>query len=187
MASENETVMAVCAEWRACIEAADPSVWNDERIAGLVKTTKEQQLAYLDRIEAARERERTEIEANALAIGGIVEASRHTPGNAAAMREALETIHDKVNGLDEECGVDPVEIRDIARAALAAPARNCDRFADETDAQIAFLNEVWLISVDRETMLALDKYENWSDGMRTRYGRWLLAPAAERKGEGDGK
>lgn len=58
MASENETVMAVCAEWRACIEAADPSVWNDERIAGLVKTTKEQQLAYLDRIEAAWERER---------------------------------------------------------------------------------------------------------------------------------
>ncbi len=47
-------------------------------------------------------------------------------GNAAAMREALETIHDKVNGLDEECGVDPVEIRDIARAALAASARNCD-------------------------------------------------------------
>jgi hypothetical protein len=29
--------------------------------------------------------------------------------------------------------------------------------------------------------------ENWTDEMRTRYGRWLFAPATERKGEGDGK
>ena len=47
-------------------------------------------------------------------------------GDSAAMREALETIHDKVNGLGEECGVDPVEIRDLARAALAKPPRNCN-------------------------------------------------------------
>lgn len=72
-------------------------------------------------------------------------------------------------------------IYELANTALAAPPRNCDRFADEIDAQIAFLNEVWLISVDRETMLELDKYENWTDEMRKRYGRWLLAPA-ERKG-----
>ena len=107
-------------------------------------------------------------------------------GNAAAMREALKAIHDKVNGLDEECGVDPVEIRDIARAALASPARNCDRFADETDAQIAFLNDVWLISVTKETALERDRFENWTDEMTSRYAKWLLAPAAERKGDGDG-
>ena len=47
-------------------------------------------------------------------------------GNAAAMREALVKIHDLTNALDEECGVDPVEIRDLARAALSAPPRNCD-------------------------------------------------------------
>ena len=126
MANENETVMDVCAEWRDCIESADPSVWNDARIAGLVKTTKAQQIAYLDRIVAAWKREKSEIESDALAVGGIVEAERHKPGNAAAMREALEMILDKVNGLDEECGVDPVEIRDLARAALSAPARQCD-------------------------------------------------------------
>ena len=136
MASETESVMAVCAEWRDCIESADPSAWNDERIAWLVKTTKAQQIAYLDRIEAAWKREKSKIEANALAVGGLVEAERRrvvfsktettTVGNAAAMREALETIHDKVNSLDEECGVDPVEIRDIASAALSAPARQCD-------------------------------------------------------------
>ena len=103
--------------------------------------------------------------------------------NAAAMREALKTIHDKVNSLNEECGVDPVEIRDIARTALSAPARNCDRFADETDAQIAFLNEVWLISVTKETALERDRFENWTDEMKSTYAKWLLAPEAERKGD----
>ena len=54
------------------------------------------------------------------------EAARHTPGNAAAIYAALVKIHDLTNALDEKCGVDPVEIRDIARAALSAPARQCD-------------------------------------------------------------
>ena len=77
------------------------------------------------------------------------------------------------------------EVIDIVDAALSEPPRNCDRFANELDTQLAFLNEVWLISVDRETMLERDKYENWTDEMRARYGRWLLAPKVERKGEGD--
>ena len=47
-------------------------------------------------------------------------------GNGAKMREALQTIHDRVNSLDEECGVDPIEVRDIARAALGSAPRNCD-------------------------------------------------------------
>ena len=34
---------------------------------------------YADRIEAAAKRERAEIEANALAVGGVVEAARHKP------------------------------------------------------------------------------------------------------------
>ena len=42
------------------------------------------------------------------------------------LRDALMQIYDRVNSLDEDCGVDPVEIRDIARAALATPPRNCD-------------------------------------------------------------
>ena len=53
----NESVANILAEWRECIEAADPTVWDDARIAGLVKTTKAQQLAYLDRIEAAWKRD----------------------------------------------------------------------------------------------------------------------------------
>lgn len=67
-----------------------------------------------------------------------------------------------------------------AKTALAAPARNCDRFGSEIDAQIVFLNEVWLISVDESTMLERDRFENWTDEMRSAYAKWLLAPAAER-------
>lgn len=52
-------------------------------------------------------------------------------GNAAKMREALKQIYDRVNSLNEECAVDPVEIRDIARDALAASPRNCDAFSKD--------------------------------------------------------
>lgn len=47
---------------------------------------------YANRIEAAWKRERAEIEAQALSIGGIVESSRHKQkpqGNAAEMREEI--------------------------------------------------------------------------------------------------
>ena len=117
----------------------------------------------------------------------------HAVGNAAALREAVVALLalDSL-GCDEDTAalaafvpgmVDSsakcLEAFRKAKSALASPARNCDRFADELDAQLAFLNDVWLISVDRKTMLELDKYENWTDEMRKRYGRWLLAPAAE--------
>ena len=42
------------------------------------------------------------------------------------LREAVTKILDLTNSLDEECAVDPVEIRDIAKAALAEPAKNCE-------------------------------------------------------------
>lgn len=38
----------------------------------------------------------------------------------AKLREALTKILNLTNSLDEDCAVDPVEIRDIAKAALAA-------------------------------------------------------------------
>ena len=97
--------------------------------------------------------------------------------NTKAMRDALEYAREvlALNGY-----VEPVVRCD---AALSKPPRNCDRFDDELDAQLAFLNEVWLISVDRDSMLERDKFENWTDEMRKRYGRWLMAKAAEQKGE----
>ena len=49
-------------------------------------------------------------------------------GNSKAIHEALVKIHDLVNSLDENCGVDPIEVRDIAREALDKPIRYCDMF-----------------------------------------------------------
>ena len=102
------------------------------------------------------------------------------PSNAAAMREALE----HVEKLAREFAVGnyyvcdfPKMLLDAIRAALAARARNCDRFQTELDAQLAFLNDVWLISVEKEPMQKPDKFENWTEQMKTCYGRWLLAPA----------
>lgn len=46
--------------------------------------------------------------------------------NTKALYDALKKIHDLVNSLDENCGVDPIEVRDIAREALSKPPRNCD-------------------------------------------------------------
>ncbi len=91
-----------------------------------------------DRLETAMNRERAKIEADALEVGGIVEAARReVPGNAAAMREALTKIFNLTNSLDEDCAVDPVDIRNIAKAVLAEPVRNCDRL-DVDDAFEAF-------------------------------------------------
>lgn len=127
--------------------------------------------------------------------------------NMAAIRKALEMFVDHASCLyhcdihrlypnttecggvladGEECPMKPeCDAVFKGRAALAAPPRNCDRFVDELDAQLAFLNEVWLITVDRETMLEQDKYENWTDEMRKRFGKWLLA-FATKEGEDDG-
>ena len=109
------------------------------------------------------------------------------------MREALEVIRGMVNeeledlkDISDEVRADFISIRGWCDHALAGPSRNCDRFADELDAQIAFLNEVWLISVTKGSMLERDKFENWTDLMKARYAGWLFAPAAEQKEENDG-
>ena len=52
------------------------------------------------------------------------------------LREALTKILDLTNSLDEDCAVDPVEIRDIAKAALAAPPRNCDKYSHDEALQV---------------------------------------------------
>lgn len=97
-----------------------------------------------DHILAAWKRERAEIEAQALSIGGIVESSRHTQkpqGNAAALREAVVALLDALDslGYDEITATLAALVPDMAdssarclaafrkaKDALAAPARNCD-------------------------------------------------------------
>lgn len=63
-------------------------------------------------------------------------------GNAAAMRVILEKCRDYFVDLLEEVNVE--EEKDLLAkidAALAEPARNCDRFRNETEAEDAYTKE----------------------------------------------
>lgn len=116
---------------------------------------------YADRIEAAWKRERAKVEADALEVGGIVEAARTAEkssalGNAAAMREALvkakkaichhaeyvcqslswENSDIQSNCADILCAHrDLCEAKTAINAALAEPARNCDVGTAEEQAE----------------------------------------------------
>lgn len=91
--------------------------------------------------------------------------------NNAAMREALKEIERKCNSLDEECAVDPVEIRDIARAALSSPPRNCDRHEckNYTTATKMFEREV-------PSSCSMFGSEFFCE-----LGKWILSPYKRRK------
>ena len=94
-----------------------------------------------DRIEAAAERERKRQEAlriNECIVSREEEASEWQKriGNVAAMREALEGV---VKYLGEIIPTQrEIELVKSARAALSAPARNCDRFATYKEAVEAY-------------------------------------------------
>jgi len=105
---------------------------------------------------------------------------REAVGNAAKMREALRRC---ANYLDVDdaglCKDECDALREVMQSALSAPPRNCDRFAGELDAQLAFLKEVWLIFVTKDTMLERDKFENWTEKMKSIYAKWLYAAKGE--------
>lgn len=107
---------------------------------------------YARRIEAAAKRDKAEAEAEALAVGGIVEAARHKPGNAAATRAALRALRDASRDfynqilnskyseiLDKYTCVKQgfpavLDLRSafpMANYALSAPPRNCDVGSEE--------------------------------------------------------
>lgn len=102
-------------------------------------------------------------------------------GNAAKMRKALKEAKRTLCRWQADLPVLAwVEVETALckiESALSAPPRNCDRFADELDAQLAFLNEVWLIFVTKDAMLERDKFENWTEEMKSRYAKWLFAEA----------
>lgn len=93
---------------------------------------------YADRIEEAAKREKAEIEAEALAVGGILEAMRehgsvtesNQLGNVAAMREVVTALAEVIlpperpGNEDSLAWVRAMQVK--ARAALAAPPRQCD-------------------------------------------------------------
>ena len=76
--------------------------------------------ARADEIEAAHKRELSKnTSKNGADFGQL--------GDAAKLREAIITIRDKAHEqYVNDYGIDTVWIQDVANAALAAPARNCD-------------------------------------------------------------
>ena len=133
---ERETLANIVAEMRREVRYGKDT-YCGKRVIHRMEDVRVMQ--FCDRIEAAWKRDEERAIEHATRHAETVARDNcrdciHNPngknyepiGNAAATYAALVKIHDLTNALDEECGVDPVEIRDIARAALAEPARNCD-------------------------------------------------------------
>lgn len=85
---------------------------------------------FCDRIDAANEREGDEAELKWSRIGHDEAVAEFKHSNAAAMRKALEKIVRIAEEWDTP-GIHAVQVTlyrilEAARAALAAPARNCD-------------------------------------------------------------
>ena len=102
-------------------------------------------------------------------------------GNAAAMRDALLNIQEYAAAMDVDDG-NVLAILDACRDALAAPARNCDKYDNFNDALRQFVKE-------RPDTKKIDEQGRRVATAETYcvFASWLLAPAAERKGEGDGR
>lgn len=100
-----------------------------------------------------------------------------TKGNQQKMREALDAALVFIGNLEIEpySPLDEAasELRQRIIDALYAPPRNCDRFCSIEQAKAAYCEEVRNVFI-------------WDGDESCRFEKWLLAPAAERKGEGDG-
>jgi hypothetical protein len=168
-----ETVADILREMREAAKSTD--LFNGEEVGEpLIRGTKVEDWA--DRIEAAEKREKAATEADALNVGGIVEAMRHKSGDSDAMREALEQVLKDLwdlMGTSSESAQSNMacEMSRKIRAALSAPARNCDRFATRSDAWDAFAATYFGPTDPGE--------------MEYYFGVWLFAKAIE-KGETDG-
>lgn len=130
---------------------------------------------WICRIEAAAERERKSLQGTIDKMRRAI--AENAPGNAAAMREALEYAERWLHGILQFCDrrTRGEEIRvpalsafgtvDRIRAALSAPARNCDRFATHNEAKAAFLHSYF--------------GPTEPDFVENAFARWLFAPAQE--------
>ena len=159
MPKTNEKLADILAEMRAAAKSTD--LFDGEEVGEpLIRGTKVEEWA--DRIEAAAERERDE-DRQLAAIAESDEAfarcarcdrPERATGNAAALRGALENVERVARFCAEAPRHTPAyptdaaradvlysriaELGRVARAAIAAPARNCDRFATFDEARKAF-------------------------------------------------
>ena len=152
--NRNETIAEICESMR-----------NYAGPANLCKLIGDRIRDYADRIEAAAERER----GIARDLGRIDEQSDQmeraantiarslNPGNASAMREALE----RLASWDASCP--DTELHKITTAAIAAPARNCDRFETADEAEREYCRKAF--------------FAGYEDPVVRAAFRWAFAPA----------
>jgi hypothetical protein len=182
MADTNETTTDIIAEMRRRIAVKMSDAWY----------TQEEWRKLCDRLEAAWKREKAAIEADALAVGGIVEAARRRErDNSAALREALVRVLDWLKRMNAQ-PLNTLAVSELTpsyavnrtaksiiedndyhisqlTAALSAPPRNCDRFATADEAFHAWNNTV----------------DTPGGGAYVGLMDWLYAPATEKEGGND--
>ena len=106
-------------------------------------------------------------------------------GNAAAMRAALEYVIQWREDCISEEGADNVDdMIAIAQTAISAPARNCDLKECSTDDGMISAHERFCESWHDDGKTCAECPHNPRSPMMTCREKWLLAPAAGRKGEG---
>jgi len=138
MSDTPETIDAIICEMRHVADNFRQDGWE---------SIGEELDAFADRIEAAYKREHADWHAETNAakearnriackmryeFSAKCRACKSAPGSAAAMREALRQISlalwSEIDpGCNDDCCAPKRELARIADAALAAPARNCDR------------------------------------------------------------
>ena len=175
--SEHETITDIIAWLRKPREGENAylTLWRDE---------------IADRLEAAWKREKTAIEADALAAGGLVEASRATAekssaaGNCAKLREALEAARrtlklvyeNAVEFIQPRLADEIIHTGSAVEAALAAPARNCDLAHD-------WLQDLYCKFKPPATVRR-EMPPEWVDAVMA-FCKWLVAQAEDTEGEND--
>lgn len=132
----------------------------------------------LDRLEAAHRRELLTKSPENVNSG----AASDTAGNSAKLREALDYCRDMVADLIHHIGHDEDylerEMKELVakcNTALAAPPRNCERFATADDAKREF-NYLWNFVWQRGGGCLNER--NYEE----EFERWLFAHATEKEG-----
>lgn len=80
-------------------------------------------------------------------------------GNAAVMRGALEYVRDLMRRIKDGDRISSLEFLTVAEGSLAAPARNCDRYATAKDALDAFIREKEIKAADVDNMNLRDFFD----------------------------
>ena len=123
---KKETIADIVAEMRRDCPARhmDGTMYREEDWVYTKGTAKK----LADRIEAAWKAERERAKADALVVGGMVEAMRREKrGNAAKIREAYEFAEEFLRDYGTDWKLHN-NLCDMLKSALAEPPRNCDLY-----------------------------------------------------------